>query len=154
VELRTLSAEELLAAGDIGLIPWVPLTQYAGSPEVLLQLCRERIDQQARPEERVNFLAVTQVMAILQYNDPQLMTILGGSQVMIESPLIQEMMAKTAVERLHKDILKVLNARFKPVPSEVTAAIKTIHEETKLDDLMDTALSCPDLEGFRARLGR
>jgi hypothetical protein len=54
VELWTLAAEELLAAGDVGLVPWVPLTQYAGPPEVLLQQCRERIDLQARPEERTN----------------------------------------------------------------------------------------------------
>jgi hypothetical protein len=67
VELWKLSAEELLAAGDVGLIPWVPLTHYTGPPEVLLQQCRERIDQQAQPQERINLLAVTQVMASVLY---------------------------------------------------------------------------------------
>jgi predicted transposase YdaD len=92
--------KRLLAAGDVGFIPWVPLTQYAGPPEVLLQQCREQIDRQARPEERVNLLAVTQVMATLQYNNAQLMTILGGSQVMIDSPLIQELMARQAAQTM------------------------------------------------------
>jgi hypothetical protein len=154
VELWTLSAEELLAAGDVGLIPWVPLTQYAGPPEVLLQQCREQIDRQARPEERVNLLAVTQVMAMLQYNNPQLMTILGGSQVMIESPLIQELMAKSAAERSHKDIVRFLARRFGPVPEDVAAAVRTIYDESKLEELVDEAASCPDLEAFRLRLGR
>jgi hypothetical protein len=37
VELWTLAAEELLAANDVGLIPWVPLTTFAGPPEELLR---------------------------------------------------------------------------------------------------------------------
>ena len=152
VELWTLSAEELLAASDIGLVPWVPLTQYAGAPEVLLQQCRQRIDQQARPEERVNLLAVTQVMATLQYNDPQLMTILGGSRVMIESPLIQDMMAKNTAQARHKDILQFLTRRFGPVPEGVAAAVRTIYEEPKLDQLVDLAASCATLEAFQQHL--
>jgi len=154
VELWTLSAEELLAASDVGLIPWVPLTQYPGPPEALLQRCRESIDQQARPEERINLLAVTQVMAILQYNNPQLMTILGGSQVMIESPLIQELMAKNTAQTKHEDILQVLCRRFGRVPEEIAAAVRTIFDNSKLRELLDEAASCADLEAFRACLGR
>src|SRR5262245_46929133 len=98
VELWTLSAADLLAAGDVGLVPWAPLAQFDGPPEALIQECRERIDRQARPPERANLLAVTQVMARLRYNDPALLSLLGGSQAMIESPLIQELMAKTRQE--------------------------------------------------------
>ena len=32
VKLWELPAEELLAAGDVGLLPWVPLAEYAGRP--------------------------------------------------------------------------------------------------------------------------
>ncbi len=77
VELWALSAEELLAANDVGLIPWVPLPHFDGPPEQLLRTCRERIDRQAAPAERANLLAVTQVMTQLVYNDPGLLTILG-----------------------------------------------------------------------------
>src|SRR5262249_18718967 len=56
VELWTLTAEELLAADDVGLIPWVPLTQFAGPPEAILEQCRQRIDQQAAIDERANLL--------------------------------------------------------------------------------------------------
>jgi hypothetical protein len=66
VELWTLAANELLAAKDVGLIPWVPLTNYAEPPEIILERCRAAIDQQASPDERVNLLAVTQVMTRLR----------------------------------------------------------------------------------------
>src|SRR5439155_26645139 len=147
--LWKLPAEELLAAGDVGLIPWVPLTQYAGPPEVPLQQCRERIDQQARPEERASLLAVTQVMANLQYNNPQLMTILGGSQVMIESPLIQEIMTKSAAERSHKHIVSVLEERFGRVPEDAVANLSLVLDEDQLDGLLKQAMRCSDLDAFR-----
>jgi hypothetical protein len=72
VRLWTLPAETLLAAGDVGLIPWVPLTQFDGSPEPILRECRERIDQSAPADEHENLLAVTQFLARLRYNDPRL----------------------------------------------------------------------------------
>jgi hypothetical protein len=51
IELWTLSAEQLLAMNDVGVVPWVPLAQTAAPVEELLRTCRERIEQQARPEE-------------------------------------------------------------------------------------------------------
>ena len=73
---------------------------------------------------------------------------------MIESPLIQELMAKNAAQTTHKNIMKVLNVRFSLVSAEVAAAVQAVYDEAKLDILMDTALSCPDLEAFRACLAR
>jgi predicted transposase YdaD len=153
VELWTLSAEELLAAGDVGLVPWVPLAHYTGPPEVLLEQCRERIDRQARLQERVNLLAVTQVMASMLYNDQQLMTILGGSQIMIESPLLNEMLAKATAQRMHKAIVAVLERRFRRVPEEVAAAIRTVYDEDRLDELLLAAVSSRSLKAFRSCLG-
>ena len=37
VELWNVPAEQLLAANDIGLIPWVPLAQFSDPPAVMLQ---------------------------------------------------------------------------------------------------------------------
>ena len=67
VELWKVLAEELLATNDVGLVPWVPLTNFEGPPEAILQKCRERIDELAPPEEKVNFLAVSQIMTKLRY---------------------------------------------------------------------------------------
>ena len=47
VELWTVSAAELLAANDVGLIPWVPLARFDDPPEVIVRQCYQRIEQQA-----------------------------------------------------------------------------------------------------------
>jgi hypothetical protein len=73
---------------------------------------------------------------------------------MIESPLLQEMMAKNAAETLHEAILGFLADRFGTVPDEMAAAVRTIHEQSKLKKLLREAAYCPDLEAFRRRLGR
>jgi hypothetical protein len=78
IELWTLSADDLLAADDIGLIPLVPLAHIDGSPDVMLRRCRQRIDR-APEEEQENLLAVAQVMAQMRYNDAGLLSIFGGT---------------------------------------------------------------------------
>jgi predicted transposase YdaD len=152
VELWTVPAEVLLAADDVGLIPWVPLSHFSGPPEPLLRQCRERIDRQAGQEERANLLAVIQVMTKLRYNDPRLLTILGGSQAMFESPLIQELLVQRSQEVKQQAILRFLAARLGPVPDDVANALRAIDDEQELDSLIDDSALCPDLEAFRQRL--
>jgi hypothetical protein len=77
VELWTIPAEDLLQAHDVGLIPWVPLTDFADPPETMMQRCREAIEQHAPPGEKANLLAVTQVLTYLRYNDAGLLTIVN-----------------------------------------------------------------------------
>jgi hypothetical protein len=66
VKLWEVPAEDLLAAGDIGLVPWVPLAQSDSPPESIMRECRARIDQVASRAERENLLAVTQFLARLR----------------------------------------------------------------------------------------
>ena len=40
VELWNVPAEGLLLAGDVGLIPWVPLAKFDGPPEPVFRQCR------------------------------------------------------------------------------------------------------------------
>ena len=135
VELWTIPAEDLLQAQDVGLIPWVPLTDFPDPPETMIQRCREAIEQHAPPGEKANLLAVTQVLTYLRYNDVGLLTILGGRKVMLESPLIDELVMEkygelltertreatreTACETAHQDIVTVLEARFGDVPRDL-----------------------------------
>jgi hypothetical protein len=65
VELWTIPAADLLAANDLGLIPWVPLAKIDGPPEPIFQECRRRIDRDAQHGQRENLLAVTQFLAKL-----------------------------------------------------------------------------------------
>jgi hypothetical protein len=148
VELWQLAAEDLLAAGDVGLVPWVPLTRFQGPPTPLLEECRRRIDKLARPEEHDNLLAVSQVLVQLRYNDPKLLAILGGKQAMIESPLIKEIVA----ENRQEDIVEILRTRFGNVPEEMVERLRKISADRKLRALLKHAVGCPNLESFRKRL--
>jgi len=152
IELWTLSAEQLLAANDLGLVPWVPLARIDGPPEPVLRDVRKRIDAQAPPDTHDNLLAVTQVLTRLRYNEPQLLAIFGGRQAMIESPLIQEIMQETVVKTLQEAILQMLAARFGAVPPELTGRLNALHDEPLLRKLVRSAATCPDLKTFGEQL--
>jgi hypothetical protein len=148
VELWTIPAEPVLAAADPGMIPWVPLMQAAEPPEVVLRRCREVIDQHAPPEEHDQLITVTQVFTRLRYKDPNLLSILGAKTVMIESPLIREIVA----ESTHKHILKFLATRFGPVPPELEAEVRSILDESVLDAAIELAAFSSDRDHFAAEL--
>jgi hypothetical protein len=66
VELWTIVAAGLLAADDVGLIPWVPLTKIDGPPDRIFRECRARIDRGSSSDrDRDNLLAVIQFLANL-----------------------------------------------------------------------------------------
>jgi hypothetical protein len=71
---------------------------------------------------------------------------------MIESPLIQEMMAKNTAQTMHNAIVAVLEARFGSVPEDVVAALSLVLGEDHLRRLVKQAARCGDLEAFRAVL--
>ena len=162
VELWTIPAAELLEAGDVGLIPWVPLTDFADPPERLMERCRDVIEQNAPPGEKANLLAVTQVLAYLRYNDVGLLTILGGRKVMLESPLLDELvdekygvrLAAKIRETAQRGIRTVLEARFGDIPSELIEQIESVEREEQLQTLTRTAAACPNLDAFRRALAR
>jgi hypothetical protein len=155
VELWTMSAQTLLAAGDVGLVPLVPLAQSDQRPEVLLWECRERIDRDAAPSERLNLLAVAFVLARMRYNDPTVAILLGGMGPMIETPAYDDFRAYLRGVNYRDDILEVLQARFSTVPEDLAAQVRAIppEERERLGELHRFAAVCLDLEAFRARLG-
>ena len=148
VELWSIPAEQLLAAGDVGMIPWVPLSYIDGPPEPILRECRARIDAQAPPGERENMLAVTQVLARLRYNDPGILALFGGRQSMIESPLIKELEA----EFKHETILLFLESRFGSVPEDVRTAVQRVQDASALRAMTVLAARSPDIDAFRRGL--
>jgi hypothetical protein len=148
VELWTLSAEDFLSAGDVGVVPWVPLMEFADPPETLLERCAEKIEREAHPQDRADLLAVSQVLTELRFPNPDLVGILGGQRPMIESPLLQKMIA----EKLHVAIHEALKARFGAVPRDVTRLLREILNERKLTKLNGVAAKCADLEAFREAL--
>jgi hypothetical protein len=148
VELWALPAEAYLATADVGVVPWIPLMQFDGPPEALLERCAEKIEREAHPKDRADLLVVSQVMTELRFPHPELLSILGGQRTMIESPLLQKMRAET-IQEVIRDLLK---DRFGTVPRDVTRHLREIVDEKKLRRLSVLAAKCPDLEAFREAL--
>lgn len=148
VELWTLPVTEFLAQGDVGVTPWVPLMEFNGPPEALLERCAQKIEREAHPKDRADLLAVSQVLGELKFPLPLLAEVFGGEQSMFESPVLQQFVAK----RLHEAILDLLKDRFDTVPRNVTKPLREILDEKKLRKLNVLAAKCPDLEAFRDAL--
>jgi predicted transposase YdaD len=156
VKLWEVPAEQLLAAGDVGLIPWVPLAQFDRSPEAIVRECRTRIDRDAPPGELENMLAVTQVLAGLRYNDPKLFQILGGRKAMIESPVLRELKEEWTREATREaaieDLTTVLVARFGAKAGALEAELKAIDDASRLKELIKLAATARTLSSFRKQL--
>ncbi|MFI5454724.1 MAG: hypothetical protein ACHRXM_04675 [Isosphaerales bacterium] len=158
VKLWEVPADGLLAAGDVGLIPWVPLTRFDGPPEPIFRECRARIDRDAQPEERESLLVVTHFLAGLRYNDWRLFEILGGRQVMIESqsPILQELEAewtrRATRKTTQRTILKLLGIRFGLAANDIEGQLHDIDDDVRLNELFESAATCPDLNSFRKQL--
>jgi hypothetical protein len=173
IELWNIPAEDLLATGELGIIPWVPLSQLPADPEPVLRECRRRIDEQAPPERREQLLAVTQFLARLQFDATDLAEIFGGVETMLELPFmdavveelaekraeqkaaqrVEQQLAQRVAQNRRHDILLSLRARFRPaIPPEIATGLETIEDEARLDELVEWAAICPDLEAFRAKL--
>jgi hypothetical protein len=163
----------LLQAGDVGLIPWVPLTDHPDPPETVMQRCREEIERHAPAGEIANLLAVTQVLAYLRYNDVGLLTILGGRRIMLESPLIDDLVMEkygdviaektreareaaqeAAQQAARESIVAVLEARFGDLPPDLLKQIAAVVDQKDLKQLIRATGTCPDLDAFRERLPR
>ena len=147
VELWRLSADDALALNDPGLAPWIPLMSSSAPPETLLVQCRQLIET-APAEEQENLLVVSQVLAKLRYNDSRLLDLLGGRQLMIESPLIQEIVDEVIAHNSQKNILDVLKTRFGDVPPRINSVLELISDERELSDALQSAVRCKDLDAF------
>jgi hypothetical protein len=151
VEVWTLSVEELLAAPGVGHVPWATLARYEGPPEVLLRRCRERIDREGGTQ-RENLLAVSQVFARLHFDRPELLEILGGSEVVIESPLIQEILTESAQKTRVEDILHILQGKVGTPGPNIAAGLAQVKETEKLRQLLLFAATCQSLQAFEEEL--
>ena len=151
VELWTLSAEDLLMAPDVGAVALASLAKYDGPPEVLLQRCRDRIDREGG-EKRANLLAVSQVFARLHFDRTEWLDILGGINVMIESPWLQEISAKSERAGRVKSIIESLEERFGTVPPSITAGLEQVKEVDRISRLNRRAAVCASLQSFEVSL--
>jgi hypothetical protein len=151
VELWTLSAEDLLAAPDVGVVLWATLARHDGPPEVLLQRCRDRIERDGG-EQKENLLAVAQVFAQLHFDKPKWLDILGGSKAMIESPLIQSIVEQSERTGQVKLIVRILRGKFGRAGPAIEAGLALVKDAEKLQGLGVQAATCTSLKAFEDAL--
>jgi hypothetical protein len=152
VRLWELDAEALFAAGDVGLIPWVPLTRTTDTPDVLMARCRDQITAVPDPADRAGLIAVTYILAGLAFPGRQFLNLFGGAKVMIDSPVLDEVKDLIRAYTLQEAIAANLEARFGPVPPERLTGLADLTDLTRLRDLHRLAATCPDVDTFVAGL--
>ncbi len=152
VRLWDLDAEELFAAGDVGLIPWVPLTRSTQPPEQLLTRCRDRLAAVTDPNDRAGLMAVAQILAGLAFPDRRFLNLFGGAEVMIESPVLDEVKEIIQKRERVQVILDILSDRFGLIPEDVRAKLTALTDLTRLRALVRLAATCPDLAAFAAQV--
>jgi hypothetical protein len=160
IELWKIPSQDLLRSDDIGLIPWVPLSRLPARPEPVFQQCREMIDRKAPEGEHDNLLTVTQILASLRYNDPRVFEILGGKRLMIESPLLKQIVDEATQEARQQArqqarqeaIIQFLESKFGAVSPEIAEKIRTAADEAQLGELTRAAARCATLDEFATKL--
>lgn len=168
VRLWELDADTLLATGDAGLVPWVPLTRTTLTPDELMTRCRDRLVQVPDANDRAGLMAVTQILAGLAFPDRPFSNLFGGAPMLakvlanavLESPALSEtkemildqIRRDLRAETLREDVATILQARFGAVSAERVAALDAVADEARLKELVRLAATCPDLDAFAADL--
>lgn len=166
VRLWEQDAETLFAAGNVGLVPWVPLSRSDQPPEVLLTRCRDVIDKVPDRVKRAGLLAVTEILAGLAFPDRRFLDIFGGPEIMIESPVLDEVKeilrkryeaqyktegrAEGQAEASRQMAVEFLADRFGAVPDDVQTKLAAITDVPRLKSLVRLAATCSDLATFVA----
>ena len=140
----------------------IPNPKVSGSPEQIVHRCRARMHQAAtligHPDYE-NLLVVTQFLLPLRYSQDKMLlerlrALLRGREVMIQSPLYQEIVQESSegeTKARQPDILKFLRGRFGPAAEALKVELKAL-EFDRLDELVEFAAKCRNLASFRKRL--
>ncbi len=72
---------------------------------------------------------------------------------MIESPILDELIAKMTAKAMHRLLFGVLEKKYGPIPSEIKAYLGGITDDKRLEQINEFAALCPNLDDFRQKLG-
>jgi hypothetical protein len=136
---------------EVGAVSWAVLMAHEGQTEPFLRRCRERIDREGG-DQTDELLAVTQTFLSLRYNDQGLLDLFGGDKTMIESPVIDRLLAQRERKTRQEGIAEVILARFGPLSDDARARLQGVQDDAKLSALNRFAAICPDKEAFVQRL--
>ena len=71
---------------------------------------------------------------------------------MIESPLLRELFQEQFTDRVRETLVIVLVARFGSKAKSLETELKTISDESRLQELVKCAATCRTLSSFRKHL--
>ncbi len=152
VNLWELNAADFLPLQDPGLAPWVPLTRIDGPPEPVIQQCKDVIEAKSTDGKKANLLAVTEILSGLVHDERMLEAILRGGFGMIESPVLQRWMRESEVAACQSMLLGAIGRRFGAVPPDVSASVRLISDQPRLEALLDAAYASATVDDFRTAL--
>lgn len=149
IELWKLKADDLLAMGDPGVIPWVPLTRSDAKPEDLMARCRAEIERVPDRRDRESLLVSAEIMSLLAFGRHGFNFHEGSIMSSIFDDPNFDFLQPRFVNNF---IYKSLQRRFGDVPKERVGKLFTILDEKKQEVVMQKAITCPDLDSFVAAL--
>jgi hypothetical protein len=152
VNLWELNATDFLPLTDPGMAPWVALMKIDGSPEPVLQQCKDVIEARTSGGELENLRVTMQLLGGLRFDKALLKRLFARSDEMIESPILQEWLQEQDVKTRQGIVLRKLERSFGPVPADVSAAVRVVTDLLRLEALLDAAYLSASLDDFRARL--
>ena len=163
VNLSAFEADTLLDLGDPGLAAWSLLGQMGSNPERTVERCRKVIETHPDAVERRSLLTIAQIFLGIRYNEKSLLQLLGGHEVMIESPVLDQLLdeflergrleaRQERSDRMHARILGSLQDRFGQVPQDSERRILQVTGPEVLEDLLVIAVTASSLEDFEAKL--
>lgn len=131
VRLWDLEAADLLATGDPGLIPWVPLARSDRPADELLAECRDRIAEVVDERDRSGLKVVTTILAGLAFPGRKFLNLFGGAEKMIESPVLDELV-ELIEKRAEAKILAREQAKMAAAEEARRLAAEAAEEARKL----------------------
>lgn len=176
VRMWELDADDLLGGGDVGLVPWASLARTDKPPEQLLGECVARIKQVPNNVDRAGLMATTEILANLAFPKLLLPKIFGGPDMIIKAPILDEVRAilreqyeaegrqkglqeglqegrqEGRQEGMRDNIALILENRFGALPRPGTTELTSITDMDRLQHLLITATTCPDLDAFFAQV--
>jgi len=161
-----LDGAEVVAQRWTGLYPLLPLMQWEGKEaEVVLRKSQELVlSQIAERERRADAYVALRVLSGIRYPVSLIDRILRRKEIMLESPVYQEILKEGRAmgleegqarglelgqeARLREDVLEVLEVRFGMVPYQVEEQVSRLRGRKTLEGLHRKAVLVESLEAF------
>jgi len=172
IRLFERDVEDLLAHQCVAYAPFLFVARSERDPVELAEAAVALVQANTTEMRGVDLLAICQVLARFQYNDPRVFATLGGMQVLQESPLFQEFTEKLVEEGEARgraegeargraegeargeargkaeSVVSVLRLRFPLLPVGVEERILAVQDQAVLEQLLHRAVQCPGVPEF------